>query len=103
VRQAREAGQVFRLVATCERFRRGVRATVEPRRLPLRHPLGQCRDEENRVLIEARRGSSTLLTGKGAGRWPTSESVLGDLLELSRLHGPRTDRRTTDEVRYPAA
>jgi homoserine dehydrogenase len=57
---------------------------VRPLYLPAKHPLAGGRDEENRVRIELEGGHSVVLRGKGAGRWPTSEAVLADLLDLSR-------------------
>jgi homoserine dehydrogenase len=95
VRRAREAGETFRLVGSCVRGRRGYSAEVRPRRLALTHPLAECRDEENRVVIRPERGPATLLSGKGAGRWPTSESVLADLLDLSRAGRRRDELRDT--------
>lgn len=44
----------------------------------------QLHNEWNAAMISLNDGSSLIAKGKGAGRWPTSESVLGDLLELSR-------------------
>jgi len=48
--------------------------------------FGRLRNEWNAAIIELEDGSSVTVRGKGAGRWPTSESVLADLLELSRMH-----------------
>ena len=38
----------------------------------------------NVAVIGRAGGSSEVVRGEGAGRWPTAESVLGDLLELAR-------------------
>ena len=47
--------------------------------------FGQLRNEWNAAEIEFKDGTVALVRGKGAGRWPTSESVLADLLEISRM------------------
>ena len=86
VRGARSQGRALRLVATCRRTRDGIHAEVRPRELPLRHPLSRTAGVENRVLIRIEGQGSVLLTGKGAGRRPTSLSVFADVLEL--LSGP---------------
>jgi homoserine dehydrogenase len=38
----------------------------------------------NALVIDTGAEGSIVLTGQGAGRWPTTESVLGDLFELAR-------------------
>jgi homoserine dehydrogenase len=50
----------------------------------LSDPLGQLENEWNAAIIEFADGSTQVISGKGAGRWPTSESVFADLLELRR-------------------
>jgi homoserine dehydrogenase len=46
--------------------------------------FGQLENEWNAAVIEFEDGSTHTLRGKGAGRWPTSEAVLADLLEHNR-------------------
>jgi homoserine dehydrogenase len=47
-------------------------------------PGRQARGPENRLEIELCSGEVIRLRGQGAGRWPTSVSVLGDLHEIAR-------------------
>ncbi len=47
-------------------------------------PLFELPDEWNVAEIDWHDGRSEIVRGRGAGRWPTAESVLGDLLQLSR-------------------
>ena len=82
MRAARARGHVMRLVASCT----PERAEVVARELPLGHPLAECAGPENRLLVDG-----ALLRGTGAGRWPTAQSVLADLLDLSAATS-RTDR-----------
>jgi homoserine dehydrogenase len=74
-----------RLVARAERFANGrIVAEVAPRLLPLDHPMAQAQGEGNAILIETEEGKRISLAGKGAGRWPTAEAVMADLLDLWR-------------------
>ncbi len=84
VRAARDEGLAVRLVASC-RFRgNGVEASVVPVELPLSNPLATTGGAENCLLVETEDGERHLVTGRGAGRWPTTEAVLADLFDLRR-------------------
>lgn len=80
-----KSAQGIRLVAECRLTKTGVRAEVGPRKLPVDHPLASVRGEFNRVLIGFDGLPPVVLTGKGAGRWPTAQAVLADLVQLYRL------------------
>jgi len=77
-------GEVLRLVAEVRRAGDGLQAQVAPRWLPQDDFLAGARGEENRVEIRRADGGSLRLAGKGAGRWPTTASVMGDLWEMAR-------------------
>lgn len=47
-------------------------------------PFASTHNEWNIAMLHRPDGSKTTLRGKGAGRWPTSESVVADLLEIAR-------------------
>lgn len=74
----------LRQVATLERTADGWRARVALECPPPDSPLRQARGEQNVVVLGRADGSRECLRGSGAGRWPTAEAVLGDLLELAR-------------------
>ena len=65
----------------------GPRATIAPIAVTADHPAAGIRDEENLLILRYRDGRTLQLAGKGAGRWPTTESVLGDLLEIAAARG----------------
>jgi len=75
---------LLRLVGRLQVTGRTVRGTVAPERLPAAHPLGGLRDEQNGVVFHLEGGPPVVLHGKGAGRWPTAESVMADLFDLAR-------------------
>ncbi len=85
VRAAHQAGAAVRLVASCRLTPDGVVARVCPLRLPADHPLAEPRDEQNRVIVRPAVGPPVVVDGKGAGRWPTAESVMADVLDVYRL------------------
>lgn len=96
------AGRRVRLVATADFGPRGEsRLRVAPEVLGADDPLWASRDEVNVVSIESALGESTkatVLRGRGAGRWPTAESVLGDVLEIARLASHDGATRSLDQV-----
>ena len=84
VRDARKKGRITRLVAECRRASHGFAAKVSPVELPFDHPLARVNGVENRLIIQSQTGRSWDVYGSGAGRWPTTEAVLADLLDLWR-------------------
>jgi homoserine dehydrogenase len=84
IRDAKKKGRITRLVAECRRTSRGFVASVSPIELPLNHPLARVRGVQNRLLIQSQTGNSWEVSGRGAGRWPTTEAVLADLFDLLR-------------------
>jgi homoserine dehydrogenase len=96
----REDGLSLKLVASCERTEGHVRAVVKLFELPESDFLAGARGEENRVEIVTRNGVVVRLAGKGAGRWPTALSVLGDVHEYLRQR--RAPLALSGEVAEPA-
>jgi homoserine dehydrogenase len=84
VRKAHDEGQAVRLIASCRREFDGLKASVKPLVLSLTHPLASTNGVENRLLIEPVVGTPDVVSGKGAGRWPTTEAVIADLLDIKR-------------------
>lgn len=78
VSEAFSLGQTYRLIASCSLEEGRVKASIQPQTLPLSHPFAQTRDEHNRLSVRGD-GQSVVVTGKGAGRWPTAASVFADV------------------------
>jgi homoserine dehydrogenase len=74
----------YQLIARASRTRDGIISRVGPERPPPTSFLGASRGPENRVEIELLGGEVIRLRAQGAGRWPTTVSVLGDLHEIAR-------------------
>jgi homoserine dehydrogenase len=75
----------YKLIARATRTVQGITACVAPGSPPAGSFLDQARGPENRLEIELETGRVIRLRGQGAGRWPTTVSVLGDLHEVARL------------------
>ncbi len=84
LKKARERGRTIRLVAECEQTCGQLIASVSPVELPLDHPLAQVTGAENRLIIKPEAGEQLIVSGTGAGRWPTTEAVMADLFEIRR-------------------
>lgn len=76
----------YKLVARATETGRSVTACIAPERLPPDSFLGASRGRENRLEIELCSGNVICLRAQGAGRWPATVSVLGDLHEIARRH-----------------
>jgi homoserine dehydrogenase len=84
VREAAGSGLSVRLVATLEGDDDGVKAYVEPQFVDRDHVFAQTRNEENCLEIRTESGEVVYVRGKGAGRWPTAEAVMADVLDVCR-------------------
>jgi homoserine dehydrogenase len=87
LRRAKERGRTVRLVAECRRVKDGLTASVAPVELKADNPLARASGVENCLLVQPAAGSSLIVFGQGAGRWPTTEAVMADLLDLRREPG----------------
>ena len=90
----------YKLIARVKRTPHGISASVAPESPPPHSFLGEARGPTNRLEIELENGELIRLEGQGAGRWPTTVSVMGDLHEVGRYierigyqssGGPRLD------------
>ncbi|MBC7834345.1 MAG: hypothetical protein H7Y88_04490, partial [Phycisphaerales bacterium] len=66
-----------------ERHRAGVVATVVPTVVTIGTPLAVTSGAGNAALITTADGWTHVVRGQGAGRWPTAQSVVADLLSLA--------------------
>ncbi|ESQ87657.1 homoserine dehydrogenase [Asticcacaulis sp. AC460] len=78
------AGKGLRYVARCYLTDGGLQASMKLEVLDRDHYLVGARGEQNRAIIELDNGETWYVTGKGAGAWPTTESLLADVLQIAR-------------------
>jgi homoserine dehydrogenase len=84
MRQTQERGQTVRLVVECRKSGDATEASVAPLVLPLDHALAQVTGAENRLIVQPEAGDPVVVSGTGAGRWPTTEAVMADLFDFKR-------------------
>jgi len=51
-------------------------------KLPRSHPLASVAGAQNRILVELVSGETFMVSGAGAGRCPTTEAVIADLMDI---------------------
>ncbi len=96
VSHAHGNGTVMRQVARMRVCGAEVSAEVGPACIPADHRLAQAKGEANVAIIRETDATTHIIKGKGAGRWPTAEAVMADLLDLAR------ERQTRYKARPPA-
>ena len=83
--RATREGRKYRVVARLIRSESGhVVGSVTPETVSASDPLALATNEENCVVVTTREGPNFTIRGRGAGRYPTAESVVGDCLALRR-------------------
>ncbi len=85
----RTGNQRLRLVGWARKSGGVVEGGVGPCIVPEGHPLHLVPGVSNRIAITDAAGRVHVRDGAGAGRWPTSEAVFADLLDVARLVGSR--------------
>ena len=73
----------FKRVATCWQDKNGFSANLEVKNLSKNSFLAQADGEEAHAVFTFDDGDVYKIRGKGAGRWPTTESVMADLMDIS--------------------
>lgn len=79
----------LRVVAEAVNLDGKIVGTVKLVPVAIDDPFARTRNEWNRLRITDRNGNKSIVYGRGAGRWPTAEAVVADLLEV---HGARNNR-----------
>lgn len=70
-------------VSICWEHREGFNASLELKDLSLNNFIAQADGEEAHAIFYFTDGDAYKIRGKGAGRWPTTESVMADLYDIS--------------------
>lgn len=91
VRQAADSGHSIRLVASLQGNPDGVRAYVRPQQLDRNHIFAKTINEENCLEIHPEDDEVVYVHGKGAGRWPATESVVADVFDVCRERAAAVD------------
>lgn len=82
--EASDSGERWKLIAQVERINGAVRASVQPQRLPVDHPLALIGGATNAITYSTDLLGDVTLVGPGAGRVATGYALLADLLAIHR-------------------
>ena len=83
---AASEGERWKLIALVEQVNGEVRASVQPRRLPVSHPLASVSGATNAVTYSTDLLGDVTLVGPGAGRKETGYALIGDLLAIHQTN-----------------
>ncbi len=83
VAAAKTAGERWKLIARVWQEAGLTKASVQPTRLPLTHPLAGVSGAVNACTFSTDLLGDVTLVGPGAGRMETGYAVLGDLLDIA--------------------
>lgn len=84
VAQADAFGYTIKLLGVARRINNGVFAEVGPVLIPKDHPLATINNENNAVMVTGEAVGETLFYGPGAGGLPTANSVLSDIVSVTK-------------------
>ncbi|MEA3489558.1 MAG: homoserine dehydrogenase [Candidatus Omnitrophota bacterium] len=93
MQNARRRGYSVKLLGIARDTPEGLQLRVHPTLLPSSHLLSEINGADNAIFIKGDLIGESLLFGKGAGREPTSNSVIGDVVEIAKyvvLYGEGT-------------
>lgn len=83
-REAAQAGSRLRQIARATRELDGIHAHVRFERVAPDSLFGRLSREWNAFEAVDSRGGKKCATGRGAGRWPTTEAITADLFDIQR-------------------
>jgi homoserine dehydrogenase len=85
IKFARDLGYVIKLLAVAKQNTDGaIQARVHPAFLPRKHPLAAVNDVYNAVFVSGDAVGEIMHYGRGAGKFPTASSVVGDIIDVAR-------------------
>jgi len=73
-------------ISTAWRHREGFNAALTLKDLSLNNFIAQAEGEEAHAIFYFDDGDEYRIRGKGAGRWPTTESVMADIFDISATY-----------------
>lgn len=91
----------IKLLGIAENTEKGLVVRVHPTMISRTHPFANVRNEYNAVLLHGNVAGDVMLYGKGAGRQPTSSSVMSDIIYMCRQIANRTAGQLPYVTRLP--
>lgn len=82
IQYVKEMGYVIKLLAIAKKNNGSIELRTHPTMIPDTHVLASINEEVNAVLFSGKNVGQILLSGKGAGKFPTASVVVSDIIEL---------------------
>ncbi len=79
---AKELGYTIKLISMGKRYKDKVELRSHPTMIPSDHVLAGVNNEYNAFLFSGKYVDEVMLSGKGAGKYPTASVVVSDLIEV---------------------
>ncbi len=93
---ARDMGYVIKLLGIAKEVDEKIDVRVHPTMIPQEHHLASVRNEYNSIMFDGDMTDPVILTGKGAGPYPTASSVLSDIVQIAVRGGSYESPLVTD-------
>jgi homoserine dehydrogenase len=77
-----QPGETLRMIARAWRISSAVFGQIQLEAVSADDPFAQTRGEWNKLVIKRATGEEIIVSGRGAGRWPTTEAIVADLLDV---------------------
>ena len=84
IEEAKKNGRAVKLLAGLDASSSRLRAYVEPKEIPMSHPLASINGATNAITVTTDNLGDVTLIGPGAGRKETGQALLGDMIRMSR-------------------
>ncbi|WP_051541132.1 homoserine dehydrogenase [Caldalkalibacillus mannanilyticus] len=99
IQVAKQLGYRFKLLASAKQEGEHLALSVQPTLVSLEHPLAQVNDVNNAVFLKGNIVGELLLSGKGAGEFPTASAVVEDLsFLLTQIYTPQKEWKVDQGV-----
>ncbi len=101
IANARKMGYGLKLLGIAKDSEKGLELRVHPTLLKLSHLLSGVSGADNAIYVKGDLVGESLLFGKGAGKYPTASSVVGDLVEIAtRMMSQGKEKAALPDVDY---
>lgn len=101
IRYADDLGYIVKLLAIAKRDGDELEVRVHPTLLPKNHLLAAVGGVYNAIYIRGDLVGRLLLSGRGAGRYPTTSAVVADIVDIARNIKYGSPRRVPDRMEGP--
>lgn len=103
IEQAQNLGYTIKLIGAAKQIDGKINVSVGPALVPTANPLAAVQNENNAVVVKGAAVGETMFYGPGAGELPTANSVLSDIISVTKDIGIGITGNTFNNYRQGAA